>query len=309
MWEKKMPPIQGEIFLKLSTNGFGVMPKILVATGLLFALVLLQTAAAQPRSSPLKSRLAVQLWSFRHDFAKDVPGTLKRVRALGFTRVELAGYYGLSARQFKAELDHAGLAAISLHIDFDEAQTKLDQFIKDAKILGVTQIGVPWINAPFTKADCEKAIAVFNQAGAKLARHGITFFYHLHGYEFVPNVGGTGTLFDLLLAKTNPKFVKLQLDTFHVAQPGQDPAHLLQKYPGRFVSLHLKDLRRDKLPDHTGEARDEDGRPLGQGKIDWPAVLKAARQAGIKWYIIEDETPTVWQAVPQSLRYLESMKF
>ena len=77
----------------------------------------------------------------------------------------------------------------------------------------------------------------------------------------------------------------------------------------RLHQMNWQKLRRDKLPDHTGEARDEDGRPLGQGKIDWPAVLKAARQAGIKWYIIEDETPTVWQAVPQSLRYLESMKF
>lgn len=285
------------------------MSKNLIAAGLVIAFFVSQAVNAQPSTSSLKSGLAVQLWSFRHDFEKDVPGTLKRVRALGFTRVELAGYYGLSASQFKAELDRAGLRAISLHIDLEEAQTKLDEFIKDAKILGVTQIGVPWINAPFTKADCEKAIVVFNQAGANLARHGITFFYHLHGYEFVPNEGGIGTLFDLLLAKTNPKFVKLQLDTFHVAQPGQDPAQLLQKYPGRFVSLHLKDLRKDKVPDNTGEARDEDGRPLGQGKIDWPKVLKAARQAGIKWFIIEDETPAVWQAVPQSLRYLEGVKF
>lgn len=279
---------------------------------LLFFLPLLLLApsfAQSARDQRFKGALAVQLWSFRADFAKDVPGTLKRVRALGFTHVELAGYYGLTARQFKAELDRAGLKAISLHLDLEEAQTKLDDFIQDAKILGVTQIGVPWINSPFTKADCEKAIAVFNQAGKKLAAHGITFFYHLHGYEFVPNEGGKGTLFDLLLAKTNPQFVKLQLDTFHVAQPGQDPARLLRQYPRRFVSLHLKDLRKDKVPDHTGEARDEDGRPLGQGKIDWPAVLKAARQARIKWYIIEDETPTVWQAVPQSLQYLQHVRF
>ncbi|MFN7926451.1 MAG: sugar phosphate isomerase/epimerase family protein [Blastocatellia bacterium] len=233
-----------------------------------------------------QQRLAVQLWSFRDAFAKDVPGTLRRVRALGFRQVELAGYYGLTAQQFKAELDRAGLRAVSMHIDLEEAQTKLDEFIRDAKILGVTQIGVPWINSPLSKADCEKAIAVFNQAGKKLAAQGITFFYHLHGYEFVPNEGGTGTLFDYLLAKTDPRFVKLQLDTFHVAQPGQDPAQLLRQYPRRFVSLHLKDIRKDKTPDNTGEARDEDGRPLGQGKIAWSAVLKASRRAGVQWYIL-----------------------
>ncbi|HEX4948474.1 MAG TPA: sugar phosphate isomerase/epimerase [Blastocatellia bacterium] len=272
------------------------------------ALLLLTTTLAFPQTKPFKGQLAVQLWSFRHDFEKDVPGTLRRVRALGFTKVELAGYYNLTAPQFKAELDKAGLKAISMHVGFDDLQTKLDEIIRDAKLFGVNQVGVAWINSPFTKADCEKAIAVFNQAGAKLARHGITFFYHTHGYEFVPNVGGNGTLFDLLMAKTNPKFVKLQLDTLHVIHPGQDPAALLRKFPGRFVSLHLKDLRKDKAPDNTGEVRDEDGRPLGQGKVNWPAVLKEARKQRIQWYIIEDETPTVWEAVPQSLKYLASVQ-
>ncbi len=290
-------------------HGIFTVTKPLAMSCALAFFLLVQTGFAQTKKPSGKNGLAVQLWSFRHDFAKDVPGTLKRVRALGFTRVELAGYYGMTAQQFKAELDKAGLKAISMHIDFDEAQTKLDEFIKDAKILGVKQMGIPWINSPFTKADCEKAIVVFNQAGAKLAAHGITFFYHLHGYEFVPNEGGAGTLFDLLLAQTHPKFVKLQLDTFHVAQPGQDPVQLLRKYPGRFVSLHLKDIRKDKVPDNTGEARDEDGRPLGQGKIAWPEVLQAARQAGIKWYIIEDETSTVWQGVPASLNYLARVRF
>ena len=257
----------------------------------------------------LKGTIAVQLWSFREAFKADVPGTLKRVHDLGFTSVELAGYYSMSAQQFKVELDKAGLKAVSMHIEFEAAESKIDEFIKDAKILGVTQIGVPWINSPFTLQDCEKAIAVFNQAGARCARNGITFFYHTHGYEFVPNPKGKGTLFELLMAKTNPKFVKYQLDTFHVTYPGQDPAKLLQKYPKRFVSLHLKDLRKDVVGDNSGGMKDDDGCPLGQGKINWPEVLRAARKDGVQWYILEDETPTVWQAVPQSLNYLTSLKY
>ncbi len=281
-----------------------------VSKFILLALLILSTALAQPGiGKSFKGPLAVQLWSFRHDFEKDVPGTLKRVRALGFTHVELAGYYDLTAQQFKTELDKAGLKAISMHVGFDELPGKLDQIIRDAKLFGVTDVGVAWINSPFTKADCEKAIAVFNQAGEKLAANSLTFFYHPHGYEFVPNDGGKGTLFDLLLAQTNPKFVKLQLDTLHVAHPGQDPAALLRKFPGRFVSLHLKDLRTDKVPDNTGEVKDEDGRPLGQGKVNWPAVLREARKQGLKWYIIEDETPTVWQGIAQSLQYLERVRF
>jgi sugar phosphate isomerase/epimerase len=281
--------------------------KTVLALALVAALV--PSAWPQAKGNPFKGQLAIQLWSFRHDFEKDVPGTLRRVRALGFTQVELAGYYNLTAQQFSIELKRAGLKAVAMHTGFDEIQTKLDEIIRDARLFGVKQVGVPWINSPFTKADCERAIAVFNRAGKRLAAHGIIFFYHLHGYEFVPNAGGAGTLYDLLLAQTHPRFVKLQLDTLHVAHPGQDPAALLRRHPRRFVSLHLKDLRKDKAPDHTGEVQDEDGRPLGQGKINWPEVLKAARRAGVQWYILEDETPTVWQAVPQSLAYLEKIRF
>src|SRR5262249_4340001 len=111
-----------------------------------------------------KGPLAVQLWSFRNDFRKDVPGALKRVRGLGFTCVELAGYYGMTAQQFRAELDKAGLKAVSMHIEYNVARDKIDDVIREAKILGVQDVGVPWIKSPFSKADCLQAIEVFNRA-------------------------------------------------------------------------------------------------------------------------------------------------
>jgi sugar phosphate isomerase/epimerase len=264
-------------------------------------------AAQKDAGSAFKGRLAVQLWSFRNDFKTDVPGTLKRVRELGFTNVELAGYYGMTAKQFRAELDKAGLRAVSMHVGYDEARDRLDQVIEDARVLGVRYVGVPWIKTPFTRADCLAAVEVFNRAGRKLAANGLGFFYHLHGYEFVPDESGKGTLFDLLMAKTERRFVSMQLDTAHVAYPGQDPAQLLLKYPGRFTSLHLKDVRGDIAGDNSGVFKDEDGRPLGQGKIDWPRVLKAARRQGVRWYIVEDETPGVWQGIAESLKYLQKV--
>jgi sugar phosphate isomerase/epimerase len=278
----------------------------------LVTICLNQTLAqsAQPGiGKSFKGPLAVQLWSFRNDFKTDVPGTLKRVRELGFTNVELAGYYGMTAKQFRAELDKAGLRAVSMHIEYQAARDRIDQVIQDAKILGVQYVGVPWIKSPFTRDDCLAAIQVFNQAGSKLAANGLKFFYHLHGYEFVPDAGGKGTLFDLLMTKTNPRFVSMQLDTAHVAYPGQDPALLMQKYPGRFSSLHLKDVRGDVVGDNSGIFKDEDGRPLGEGKINWPSVLKSARKEGVRWYIVEDETPGVWQGIAESLKYLQNVAF
>ncbi|MDX2030418.1 MAG: TIM barrel protein [Blastocatellia bacterium] len=274
---------------------------------LLAALLLpMDRVCAQPAA--IKQRLAVQLWSFRDDFARDVPGTLKRVRELGFTRVELAGYYGMTARQFRAELDKAGLRAIGMHIEYETARDRIEEVIADARVFGVREIGVPWINAPFTRRDCLAAIDVFNRAGRKLAAQGMFFSYHLHGYEFVPNEDGGGTLFDLMMARTDPRFVHLQLDTYHVAFPGQDPVKLMQKHRGRFRSLHLKDLRKDVVGDNSGDFREADARPLGQGRIDWPALLKTARGQSVKWYIIEEEPGGVWQAVSESLRYLATLK-
>lgn len=257
----------------------------------------------------VKNGLAVQLWSFRNDFKKDLPGTLKRVRELGFTNVELAGTYGMTAQKFRAELDKAGLKAVSMHIELKIARDKVDEVIRDAKVLGVQEVGVPWIKSPFTKADCLQTIEIFNRAGEKLAANGLRFFYHIHGYEFVPNEGGRGTLFDLMMEKTNPKFVSMQLDTYHVAFPGQDPVKLMQKYPGRFSSLHLKDIRKDVVGDQSGDFREKDATPMGQGKINWLEVLKASEKEGIKWYIIEDETTAVWQGIQQSLKYLETVKY
>ncbi|MEO6723848.1 MAG: sugar phosphate isomerase/epimerase [Blastocatellia bacterium] len=289
------------------------MKRIRKITVIALLIVFLNQAFAQTgrpgMNGSFKEALAVQLWSFRNDFKKDVPGTLKRVRQLGFTHVELAGYYGMTAEQFRAELDKADLKAISMHIEYKVARDKIDEVIRDAKVLGVQDVGVPWIKSPFTKQDCLQAIQVFNQAGEKLTANGLRFFYHIHGYEFVPNEGGNGTLFDLLMEKTDPRYVSMQLDTYHVAFPGQDPAKLLQKYPGRFASLHLKDIRKDVAGDSSGAFKEKDARPMGQGKIDWPEVLKAARKQNVKWYIIEDETTAVWQGVQESLKYLETVRY
>jgi sugar phosphate isomerase/epimerase len=258
---------------------------------------------------PFKGALAVQLWSFRADFKKDVPGTLRRVRELGFTNVELAGTYGMTAAEFRKELDKAGLRAVSMHVDYQTARDHIDQVIADAKALGVTYVGVPWIKSPFTREDCLAAIKVFNEAGRRLSASGLKFFYHLHGYEFVPDPNGKGTLFELLMSGTNPRYVSLQLDTAHVAFPGQDPAELLRKYPGRFSSLHIKDVRGDISGNNSGVFKDEDGRPLGEGKINWPATLAAARKQGVRWYIVEDETPTVWQGIRTTLSYLHTVRY
>ncbi|MBO0723324.1 MAG: TIM barrel protein, partial [Blastocatellia bacterium] len=149
---------------------------------------------------------------------------------------------------------------------------------------------------------------VFNRAGEALAKQGLKFFYHAHGYEFQPH--GNGTLFDLLMAETKPQFVHYEMDVFWIVHPGQDPVKLLEKYKGRFELMHVKDMRKGTPTGLlTGATDVKNDVALGTGIMDWPAILRAAQKAGVKWYFIEDESPTSVQQIPQSLRFLERVKF
>lgn len=100
-----------------------------------------------------------------------------------------------------------------------------------------------WIphEGDFDEAKCRKAIAVFNKAGEAMAKQGIQFFYHVHGFDF--QLHGGGTLFDLLMAETDAKKARFQMDVLWIVFPGQDPVKLLEKYSGRWELMHLKDLK------------------------------------------------------------------
>lgn len=275
-------------------------------------LVFVLTAGAATRSaaSGFRNPVGLQLYSLRDQFAKDVPGTLDKVRDFGFKNVELAGTYGLTPEKFKQELDARGLRAVAGHFPFDRFRTDVDGIARDAKILGLEYVGCSWIDHqdPFNEKTCREAIAVFNQAGAALAKKGLRFYYHTHGYEFQPH--GKGTLFDLLMAETDPKYVSFQMDVFWIIHAGQDPVKLFKKFPRRWQLTHLKGMK-DSTPTGllTGHSDVTNDLPLGAGKIDYPPIFRAANRAGVKWHFLEDESPSVEQQIPQSLQYLKTVKW
>lgn len=272
------------------------------------------TVVAAPKSTvgtgrDFKGPVGLQLYSLRADFAKDVPGTLRTVRDMGFKYVELAGTYNLTPEKFRQELDANFLVPVAGHFPYERLRDDIEGVAHDAKALGIAYAGCAWIphEGDFDQKECRDAIAVFNRAGEALAKHDVKFYYHTHGYEFQPH--GDGTLFDLLLAETKPKFVRYQMDVLWIVHPGQDPVALLKKHAKRFELMHIKDLQKGVKGDLTGHTDVKNDVTLGSGQIDLPAVLKAARKAGVKWYFIEDESPDAASQIPQSLRYLERVKF
>jgi sugar phosphate isomerase/epimerase len=185
-----------------------------------------------------------------------------------------------------------------------------DALVEQAKKLGVKYVMCAWIpheKGHFSEKNAREAIDVFNIAAAKFKAAGITFAYHCHGYEFQPF--GEGTLFDLIVKETKADSVFFELDVFWAQQGGADPARLLEKYGSRFKLMHVKDLKKGAAKNSTGEAPDEDSVPVGQGEVDWKAVLKAAEAAHVEHYFIEDEAKEAVEQIPKTLRYLEGLRW
>ena len=285
-----------------------VIKRIWTGTLALTASVIVLASARAGSLEP--SQIGLQLYSLRAQFQTDPLGTFDKVKAFGVRNVELAGTYQLSPDQFKQQLDAHGLVAVSGHFPYERMRDDPEGVARDANILGLKYAGCAWIphKGAFDEKTCREAIAVFNHAGEVFAKHGLKFFYHSHGYEFQPYQDGT--LFDLLMTETNPKFVNFEMDVFWIVHAGQDPVKLLQKYQGRWQMLHLKGMK-DSTPTGllTGSSDVTNDVAVGQGKIDYVPVLREAKKIGVKYYIIEDESPISEKQIPQSLNYLNTVKW
>jgi sugar phosphate isomerase/epimerase len=277
------------------------------------ALLSVGVYAADPGTgASFQGPIGLQLYSLRADFAaKGVEATLDQVKAYGIKYVELAGTYSLPIDKFKAMLDARGLVAISGHFPYKRFASEPDVVAKEAKALGLQYAGVAWIDHkdPWDEAQCRDAIEVFNKAGEATAKEGIKFFYHLHGYEFQPHPT-KGTLADLLISRTNALSVFFQMDVLWIVFPGQDPVKMLETYNGRWVSMHLKDLKKGVATGGlSGHTDVKNNVVLGTGQMDWAKILSAGKKADLKYYFIEDESPDAPTQIPQTMKFLEGLKF
>jgi sugar phosphate isomerase/epimerase len=253
--------------------------------------------------------IGIQLYSVRNEVKNDLKGTLQKVRAMGIKELEGGDLYGMKIQDYKKMLDEMGYKMISIGVDYNALTGDLSKTISDAKALGATYVVCFWIGHngnEFGMKDVEEAASRFNRAGKILKEAGLNFCYHPHGYEF--RSSANGTLFDDLVAKTNPEYANFELDVFWAKQGCADPVAILKKYPSRMKMLHLKDREHGTVCNDTGGADEETNVVLGKGDVNIKAVMKAARKAGVKHYFIEDESSRVMQQVPLSLQFLSSLK-
>lgn len=257
----------------------------------------------------LNGPVGLQMWSLRDYLPKDLPGTLAKVRAMGFREVEGAGLWKHTVAELRAAIDSAGLRCQSAHMDFERLRDDAPGAFSEAKALGASWVVCPWIPhaKAFTRDDALKAADTFNKVASTAESAGLRFAYHCHGYEMLPSP--EGTLFDTLAKNTDPKRVLFQVDVFHALDGGANPVDLINRYASRVTSLHLKDLEKGvAIVRGAGTAPPEVDVPIGTGQVDWPAVLRAAMKAGASLYYVEDESADPWGHIPQSLQYLKSLK-
>jgi sugar phosphate isomerase/epimerase len=267
--------------------------------------------SAQSSKSIFPQAPGMQTYTYRRGMKTNVEASLDSIKALGITDLECGVFPGKTAAESRKMLDVRGMHCSSFGGGYEALQDpeKLREIGRNAKIMGADYIMLAWIlkKPPFTIDDAKAAVTNFNRIGKQLKdEFGLTFCYHNHGYEFQPYENGT--LFDYIVKNTDPKYVSFELDLLWAAFPGQKPEELLTKYGNRFKLIHLKDLRKGVPGDLSGGTSVENDVALGTGAINMPAVLKAAKKAGIKHYYIEDESSSFATQVPQSLAYLKSVK-
>ncbi len=251
--------------------------------------------------------VGLQLYSLRNQFKTDIEGTLKTIQGWGITKIEGGDSYGMDQDEFIALLDKYGLQAASIGASYEELAEDPEAVSKKAKSYGAKYVMCAWIphdGDNFTIEDAKKAVDTFNRAGEILDRDEVILAYHPHGYEFRPYE--EGTLFDYI-AKQAEDFY-FEMDVYWAQHGGADPLTLLNTYPDQFVLLHLKDMEKGVAGNDTGHEDVETNVVLGTGQIAISDIVNRAKELGIEYLFIEDESSRVVDQVPKSLFYLKSLE-
>lgn len=247
-------------------------------------------------------QIALQLYTVRDRTAADFVGTLRELAGIGYRAVEFAGYGGVPAGELRAALDELGMRAMGAHVPYDRFEAEFGRVVAELRALGAEFAIVPWL-AEARRGDPEETrrlAARFNEWGERCRAEGLRFGYHNHGFEFEPLPGENGrTMFDVLLAETDPDLVGFELDVYWAAYAGFDPVEVVRNHGVRLPLLHVKDM---------GAGEDRADAPFGTGTISWEPLLAASEAAGTRWYIVEQDHPRDALAdVATSLRNLEAL--
>lgn len=245
-------------------------------------------------------QIGLQLYSIREMAEKDLHETLRRVKALGYDGVELAGLYGHDPKEVRAWMDRIGLSCISAHVPWTDLSKKTEETLDMYQKLGCRYVAVPSIDVSLRTPEGMRQLAAQTEAVIRACRErGMELLYHNHAFEYQKDESQV-SLLAMLLGQAEE--LGAELDLGWVLAAGEDPKAEIEAYAGRVPVLHMKDVEK-REPVHFC--------PVGKGLLPVRALMRAAYKAGTKWLIVEqdNEEPTTWNDVEYSVVFLKDQRF
>lgn len=247
--------------------------------------------------------LAAQLYTVRQflQTPTDIARSLSRVRALGYQAVQLSALGPIEPRELRKIADSEGLTICATHVTFEKLRDEPDAVIEEHKTLGCEHVAIGSLPKEYqgSAAGFTRFAREAEAVGQKLAAAGLTFSYHNHSFEFEKYEGRLAL--DIIFEESDPRYVKAELDTYWIQHGGGDPAAWIKKLAHRLVLLHLKDM--------TIRNRTQTFAEVGEGNLNWVSIMSAAKAAGVRWYIVEQDTceRDPFESLAISLRNLRNM--
>lgn len=255
-----------------------------------------------------KGKVGVNMYSYRQLASKNLNKAMDAAKAAGFVYIECNKPYKYSLQEYRRMLDERGFIPVSRNFDFGLWEKNLEQTVQDAITLGVKYAGTASLpckggqKVGLTEEEVRHHAVVINRAAKRLAEHGMKFMLHNHSQEFAPYKDGK-TMFDLLMELTDPENVVVELDISWAVYPWKaNPVEIIKKYPNRIKLLHLRDIT---LPPNGKRPCSV---PIGMGVLPIKEILLAAQEAGVEYYLIEDDGNQPLIDIPESIKNLEKMK-
>lgn len=287
-------------------------------------------------------RIGVGLFTIPHMLEQNFAEAMKKLADIGYKEVEFfgpypfsvpeaheswkpvaetiglsqSGYFGHTPQQARAILDENGLSSPSMHIDLRTLQTHLDEVAEAAQAMGQRYAGIAAIppEERMSLDDYKRTADVFNELGMRMDEAGLKFMYHNHGYGLVEMEGEIP--FNLLLERTDPNVVVMEMDVFWMTAGRADPVAYLEAYPGRFRLMHIKDMT--EVVQFAGDGGDPSQwielfpkmTDAGSGVLDLAAIIAQARKSGVEHYYLErDLASDADRTLESSYQFLSSLEF
>ena len=231
-----------------------------------------------------KGIVAAQVYTVR-DFTKSIPEaaeSLNKIARIGYTAVEGLPFSGADPKEVARILDDSGLTLTSTHSSFLRLLDEPDAVIEEHKLWKCRHLATGGLPGEYYNEDgIKRFIDELAPVAEKLAAEGMDFSYHNHSHELIRH--GEKTWLEMLYDQADPKILKAQIDTYWIQHGGGDPTAWVDKCAGRVPLLHLKDMK------ITAE-REQRFAEIGEGNLNWPAILNAAERGGVEYYIVEQDT-------------------